>query len=441
MPRLAALLAIALIAAACGDDGDKAATSSGASGSGATAQTPAATDPAPASTAPAPASTETAPATTAAAPATTDPAPAGSGAAPPITTTGDRPVPADLAQIVLAWSAAINRNDNAAAAALFAKGAIVARASLPADRQADGGAVERRPAVRGHRGRAADGPERRGGDVRPRPAPEAPVRRAGPPGRRRVRDRPRQDHGLGAGAGERRQPGHADAVDPDREQPGRVTARRAAGLFAAYRGPVAVVCAMIVLTAIIGLVPPFLLRDLVDNVFADGENLNTTRLNLLVAGMVAVPIVTGALGVWQTWLANRIGQQVMHDLRVAVYTHLQRLPLAFFTRTRTGEVQSRIANDIGGVQNVVTSTATSIAQNVTTVLATAVALFLLSWPLALASFVLLPFFALATRRVGDRRRRVAKDKQGTLADLRPWSRSRCRCRACCSRRRWGRAAS
>jgi ATP-binding cassette subfamily B protein len=174
---------------------------------------------------------------------------------------------------------------------------------------------------------------------------------------------------------------------------------------------------MIVLTAIISMAPAFLLRDLVDNVLSKGDDLDVQRLNLLVAGMVAVPIVTGALGVWQTWLANRIGQQVMHDLRVAVYTHLQRLPLAFFTRTRTGEVQSRIANDIGGVQNVVTSTATSIAQNVTTVAATAFALFLLSWPLALASFALLPFFAIATRRVGDRRRRVAKDKQGTLADL------------------------
>jgi ATP-binding cassette, subfamily B, bacterial len=196
-----------------------------------------------------------------------------------------------------------------------------------------------------------------------------------------------------------------------------VTARRAAGLFSAYRGPVALVCGMIVLTAIISMAPAFLLRDLVDNVLSKGDDLDVQRLNLLVAGMVAVPIVTGALGVWQTWLANRIGQQVMHDLRVAVYTHLQRLPLAFFTRTRTGEVQSRIANDIGGVQNVVTSTATSIAQNVTTVAATAFALFLLSWPLALASFALLPFFAIATRRVGDRRRRVAKDKQGTLADL------------------------
>ena len=196
-----------------------------------------------------------------------------------------------------------------------------------------------------------------------------------------------------------------------------MTARRAVGLFTAYRGPVALVCGLIVLTAIIGMAPAFLLRDLVDNVLSQGSNLDTTRLNLLVAGMVAVPIVTGALGVWQTWLANRIGQQVMHDLRVAVYTHLQRLPLAFFTRTRTGEVQSRIANDIGGVQNVVTSTATSIAQNVTTVIATGAALFLLSWPLALASFAVLPFFAIATRRVGDRRRRVAKDKQGTLADL------------------------
>jgi len=167
----------------------------------------------------------------------------------------------------------------------------------------------------------------------------------------------------------------------------------------------------------IGMAPAFLLRDLVDNVLSKGSDLDTTRLNLLVAVMVAVPIVTGALGVWLTWLANRIGQQVMHDLRVGVYTHLQRLPLAFFTRTRTGEVQSRIANDIGGVQNVVTSTATSIAQNVTTVIATAAALLLLSWPLTLASFALLPFFAIATRRVGDRRRRVAKDKQGTLADL------------------------
>jgi ATP-binding cassette subfamily B protein len=196
-----------------------------------------------------------------------------------------------------------------------------------------------------------------------------------------------------------------------------VTARRAVRLFTAYRGPVALVCGLIVITAVVGMAPAFLLRDLLDNVLTRGRDLDTTRLNLLVAGMVAVPIVTGIVGVWQTWLANRIGQQVMHDLRVSVYTHLQRLPLAFFTRTRTGEVQSRIANDIGGVQAVVTSTATSIAQNLTTVIATTAAMLVLNWQLTVASFILLPFFALATRRVGDRRRRVAKDKQGTLADL------------------------
>ena len=90
-------------------------------------------------------------------------------------------------------------------------------------------------------------------------------------------------------------------------------------------------------------------------------------LMALVAGMVAIPIVTGVLGVWQTLLSNLVGQAVMHDLRTSVYRHLQRLSLAFFTRTRTGEVQSRIANDIGGIENVVTSTATSVLSNVTTV--------------------------------------------------------------------------
>ena len=107
----------------------------------------------------------------------------------------------------------------------------------------------------------------------------------------------------------------------------------------------------------------------------------------------------------------------MHDLRAAVYRHLQRLSLAFFTRTRTGEVQSRIANDIGGVQNVVTSTATSIVSNVTTVLATIVAMLLLDWRLAVFSLALLPFFVWLTRRVGNERKRITSKKQGRLADM------------------------
>jgi len=107
----------------------------------------------------------------------------------------------------------------------------------------------------------------------------------------------------------------------------------------------------------------------------------------------------------------------MHDLRAAVFRHLQRLSLAFFTRTRTGEVQSRISNDIGGVQNVVTNTATSIASNVTTVVATMVGMLVLSWELALFAFALIPLFALLTRRVGNERRRIAKTTQETLADI------------------------
>src|SRR5262245_56120319 len=117
------------------------------------------------------------------------------------------------------------------------------------------------------------------------------------------------------------------------------------------------------------------------------------------------------------WLTNLVGQRVMHDLRTQVYRHLQRLSLAFFTRTRTGEIQSRIANDIGGVQNVVTSTAASIVSNVTTVVASIVAMVLLDWRLALFSLALLPFFVLLARRVGDQRRRITTVKQGAMADM------------------------
>ncbi len=190
------------------------------------------------------------------------------------------------------------------------------------------------------------------------------------------------------------------------------------------------------------MIPPFLLRDLLDDVFAQGEKIDTTRLDLLVAGMVAIPIVTGVIGVWQTWLSNRIGQDVMHDLRASVYAHLQRLSLAFFTRTRTGEVQSRIANDIGGVQSVVTSTATSIVSNVTTVIATVVrdAVPQLA---ALARRVR----AAARVRPADAPRRARSGARSRASSRARWptsrrsSRSRSRSRACCSARRWARATS
>ena len=190
--------------------------------------------------------------------------------------------------------------------------------------------------------------------------------------------------------------------------------RRIAALFRPYRARLGTVLALIAISAGLGMVTPFLLRDVLDHAIPDGD---TTLLSWLVGGMVFISIATGVISVGQTWLSNVVGQRVMHDLRAAVYRHLQRLSLAFFTRTRTGEVQSRIANDIGGVQNVVTSTATSIVSNVTTVLATTVAMFLLDWRLAIFSLALLPFFVWLTRRVGNERKKITSKKQGRLADM------------------------
>ncbi|MFH0351735.1 MAG: ABC transporter ATP-binding protein [Chromatiales bacterium] len=190
--------------------------------------------------------------------------------------------------------------------------------------------------------------------------------------------------------------------------------RRIAALFRPYRVRLAAVLALIAVSASLGIVTPFLLREVLDSAIPDGD---TTLLAWLVGGMVAISILTGLLSVGQTWLSNLVGQRVIHDLRAAVYRHLQRLSLAFFTRTRTGEVQSRIANDIGGVQNVVTSTATSIVSNLTTVLATLVAMVLLDWRLAVFSLALLPFFVWLTRRIGNERRRITSKRQGRLADM------------------------
>src|SRR5437763_2448925 len=193
----------------------------------------------------------------------------------------------------------------------------------------------------------------------------------------------------------------------------RANLRRIARLFAPYRARLSGVLLLIVVTEGLGVIPAFLLKRALE---AIGEN-DVRALSYLAAGMIAIAVVTGALGVIQTLLSNQVGQRVMHDLRAAVFRHLQRLSLAFFTRTRTGEVQSRISNDIGGVQNVVTNTATSIASSATTVVATMVGMLLLSWQLALFAFALIPVFVLLTRRVGNERRRIAMTTQETLADI------------------------
>jgi ATP-binding cassette subfamily B protein len=194
----------------------------------------------------------------------------------------------------------------------------------------------------------------------------------------------------------------------------RANLGRVAILFRAYRWRLAAVLGLIFFSALLGIVAPFLVRDIFDEALPRNDD---RLLTILVLGLIAIALVTGVLGVVQTWLSNLVGQRVMHDLRAAVYRHLQRLSLAFFTRTRTGEVQSRIANDIGGVERVVTSTATSIVSNVTTVIAAIVAMFLLDWRLAVFSLALVPVFVLLTRKVGEQRRLITTDRQKTMADI------------------------
>jgi ATP-binding cassette subfamily B protein len=209
---------------------------------------------------------------------------------------------------------------------------------------------------------------------------------------------------------------HSSETPPDRPTDAavrRANLRRIGPLFTPYKGRLGAVLSLIVVTAALGVVPAFLLKRVLEAI----QHNDTRALSINAGGMIAIAIATGVLGVMQTLLSNQVGQRVMHDLRAAVFRHLQRLSLAFFTRTRTGEVQSRISNDIGGVQNVVTNTATSIASNVTTVAATMIGMLVLNWKLALFAFALIPLFALLTRRVGNERRKIAKTTQETLADI------------------------
>src|SRR4051794_1701853 len=192
------------------------------------------------------------------------------------------------------------------------------------------------------------------------------------------------------------------------------TLRRILVFFRPYKLQVVVVLVAILATSLIGLINPLLLGLLLDQVIIGGQY---DKLNFYVGLMIVLPIVTGLIGVGQSYLNNVIGQNVMQDLRGALYSHLQSMPLRFFTETRTGEIQSRLANDVGGVQSVVTDTASSITSNLAIAISTMVAMFLLNWQLALLSLGLMPFFLYLTFRVGKVRREVSTETQKSLAEL------------------------
>ncbi|MFC7533333.1 ABC transporter ATP-binding protein [Actinoplanes sp. GCM10030250] len=200
----------------------------------------------------------------------------------------------------------------------------------------------------------------------------------------------------------------------EKAQARAVSLRRIGALFRGHRRQLAVVVAVIVVSSVVAMVSPFLLREVIDVALPQSD---VRLLIWLVAGMVGVAAVTSALGVVQTWISTSVGQKVMHRLRTEVFTHLQRQSVGFFTRTRTGEVQSRITNDIGGMQQVVTSTASSVASNFTTVVATLAAMAALSWQLTLVSLIALPPAIILTRRVARMRQKITAQRQRELADL------------------------
>ncbi|MEN0072240.1 MAG: ABC transporter ATP-binding protein, partial [Propionicimonas sp.] len=216
------------------------------------------------------------------------------------------------------------------------------------------------------------------------------------------------------GVESRRGPARVDPADRAQLDQAPISLARVASLFQGHLWATVGVCLIIGVSALVSLAQPFLLRAVIDDAL---PNQDTRLLVWLVIGMVAIAVVTGVLGVWQTWLATAVGQRVMHGLRTRVFVHLQRQSVAFFKRTRAGEIQSRILQDVAGLQTVVTSTATSIASNLTTAVATAVAMVALSWQLSLLSLIVLPPAILTTRRVALVRRDVTVARQQALADL------------------------
>jgi ATP-binding cassette, subfamily B, bacterial len=198
---------------------------------------------------------------------------------------------------------------------------------------------------------------------------------------------------------------------------GRDTARRVIPLFRPYRVQVAFVVGLIVVTSTVGIVNPLLIQAVFNKALFVRGGPRLGLLYVLVAIMAAVPIVNGAIGILQTYQTTRVGQLVMRDLRDRLYSHLETLSLAFFTNTKTGEIQSRLANDVGGVQTVVTTTASTILANVVTFVSSIVAMIIISWPLTIVSVFTVPAFFWLTRAVGQRRRQVSKSTQESLAAM------------------------
>lgn len=206
-------------------------------------------------------------------------------------------------------------------------------------------------------------------------------------------------------------------IDPaDRQQLTKhpVSLRRIAGLFAPHKATLVIVVVLIIASSVATVAQPFLIREIIDNAL---PNQDLPLLLWMTGAMVAVAALTAVISVAQTWMSTLVGQRVMHQLRVSLFARLQAQSLHFFTRTRSGEVQSRLMNDIAGMQQVVTTTATAVAANITTVIATFAAMLALSPGLTVISLIVLPPAVWVTRRVALLRRQYTDQRQQALASM------------------------
>jgi len=194
--------------------------------------------------------------------------------------------------------------------------------------------------------------------------------------------------------------------------------RRITELFASHKAALVTTVILVLISAALSVIPPLLTQRVFDDaLFPHGGHPNLPRLVVLVVLMIALTVASGLLGVWQTYLTATVGNKVMGSLRVKLFTHLQAMELSFFTRTKTGIIQSRLQNDVGGVASVLTNTVSSVLGNTVTVIAAFVAMLLLNWQLTIIAVVLMPILVIAQRRVGQVRARIATKTQESLSDM------------------------
>lgn len=193
-----------------------------------------------------------------------------------------------------------------------------------------------------------------------------------------------------------------------------VSAGRILALFKPYKRQIARVVTLLLFGSAVGMASPFLLRAIIDQALPQGD---IKLLMYLAGGLIGVATLSAGLNTLQIVMSTRIGQSIMHDLRVRLYSHLQSLSLSFFAATRSGEIQSRIASDIGGLQTLVTNTANELARNTSVVVMTAIAMFLLDWRLALFSMIAVPLSIILSDRVGKLRETITHEQQVRLGDM------------------------